>query len=47
VKSDVKVLKEDVKRIEGKVDKIDAEFEVLNSSLLSTQADVHRLKKVL
>lgn len=40
-------LKEDFKRLEDKVESIDAKFEVLNSAILSTQADVHRLKKVL
>lgn len=40
-------LKEDLKRLEDKVENIDAKFEVLNSALLSTRADVQRLKKVL
>lgn len=47
LKEDIQEVKANINRLEDKIDKVDAKFEVLNSSLLSTQADVHRLKKVL
>ncbi|BAQ10193.1 hypothetical protein OXB_1722 [Bacillus sp. OxB-1] len=45
LKEDVNTLKEDMKQMGEKVEMIDAKFEVLNRSLLTTQAEVHRLKR--
>ncbi|MEK3935468.1 hypothetical protein MKY41_09105 [Sporosarcina sp. FSL W7-1349] len=45
LKEDVNTIKEDMKQMGEKVEMIDAKFEVLNQSLLTTQAEVHRLKR--
>lgn len=45
VKEEISILKTDIEKLSEKVETIDAKFDVLSLSLITTQADVLRLKR--
>lgn len=45
LKDEISILKTDIEKLSEKVETIDAKFDVLSLSLITTQADVLRLKR--